>query len=514
MQGHRGPREPASASEGTALTPEALDALVSVSADGLAVLDADGRFTALNDSAAALLGSAAADLIGRPAPFKPDAGVPQGTPRTVRRLVPGGRFRDLEYRLAPLSDGGQAVWFSDRTDVLRQQERLTAIARAAASVAGTFSLRATLDAVAREMVMTANIVAVQILSLDDPAADLRILGMAGFGPAADFVERLSACRRLGARVRFFDAFVGGRPVVEKHRKASIMADPRWEPLHEIMNRPDWDGFVATPMVVRARTVGVINAYYRAGEDPGPGSLAFLQAMADHAAVAIDTASLLARTRTRAQSDERRRLARDLHDSVVQQLFSMRMQAKALRGRLDRPDAELERVRPIAEELAELSASALADLRLLVFELRPLDLAEHGLVAAVRAHVESVRARTGLVIDVVTTDGLPVTGGLDVQEDLYRIVCEAVHNVVKHAGASTVEVTLRAEEDDLVVLVRDDGAGRGGGEPPGSREQLGLVSMRERTERWGGRFAAGPGTDGGWTVRAAVPLRRVRAQAPG
>ncbi|WIX84218.1 hypothetical protein QRX50_46685 [Amycolatopsis carbonis] len=113
---------------------------------------------------------------------------------------------------------------------------------------------------------------------------------------------------------------------------------------------------------------------------------------------------------------------------------MRMQARALRGRLDGRDAELEHIRPIAEELAELSASALTDLRLLVFELRPLDLAEHGLVAAVHAHAESVRVRTGLVIDVVTADELRMTGGLDVQEDLYRIVCEAVHNVVKHARA--------------------------------------------------------------------------------
>src|SRR5215203_55350 len=125
-----------------------------------------------------------------------------------------------------------------------------------------------------------------------------------------------------------------------------------------MNRPDWDGFVSMPMVVRGRTVGVINAYYEPGEDPGPHSLA------------VETASLLAQTRSQAQSDERRRLARDLHDSVVQQLFSMRMQAKALGALLDRRDVEPARVRGSAEDLAELSAGALADLRQLVFELRP------------------------------------------------------------------------------------------------------------------------------------------------
>ena len=472
---------------------QALAALVAVSADGLAVLDADGCFAWLNESACRVLGSTR--LIGQPSPFT-------AAGQTVRWAAPGGRTRDLDYRLAPLPDGRRAVWFSDRTDVRRQQERLTAIARAAASVADVYSLPVTLDAVAREIVMTANIAAVQILSVDDPAADLRVLGMAGFGTAEDFVERFNACRRLGARARFLDAFVRGEAVVDRHRKASIMADPAWRPLHEIMDRPDWDGFAAMPMVVRGRTLGVINAYYQSGEDPGPGSLAFLQAMADHPAVAMDTASLLAQTRTWAQSDERRRLARDLHDSVVQQLFSMRMQAKALTSRLERSDVEPARIRLAAEELAELAASALADLRQLVFELRPLDLAERGLVDVVRAHAASVQARTGLVVDVRVPQDVPVD--LEVQEDLYRVVSEAMHNVVKHANATTVGVSVDVTATDLVVEVVDDGIGVD--EVPRKPEQLGLVSMRERTERWGGRFEAGPRPARGWLVRAEVPLR--------
>jgi signal transduction histidine kinase len=470
---------------------QALSALVAVSADGLAVLDSAGRFQWLNEAAGQVFGP---EMVGQPSPFAP-------AQQTVRWSAPGGRSRDLDYRLAPLPDGGQAVWFSDRTDVRRQQERLTAIARAAASVADAYSLPVTLDAVAREIVMTANIAAVQILAVEDPAADLRILGMAGFGEAEDFVVRFNACRRLGAAARFLDAFVRCEAVVDKHRKASIMADPAWEPLHEIMGRPDWDGFVAMPMVVRGRTLGVINAYYQAGEDPGPGSLAFLQAMADHSAVAIDTASLLAQTRTRAQSDERRRLARDLHDSVVQQLFSMRMQARALTSRLDKSDVEPGRIRSAAEELADLSGSALADLRQLVFELRPLDLAERGLVDMVRAHAASVEARTGLAIDVQAPEH--VQAGLEIQEDLYRIVCEAMHNVVKHASASEVGLSFAVAATGLVLEVVDNGTGSA--EVAGRREQLGLVSMRERTERWGGRFEAGPRPDGGWRVRVTVPL---------
>jgi signal transduction histidine kinase len=486
-----------------------LQALVDVSADGLAVLDGHGRFMVLNAAAAHILGRPAADLVGRQAPFDTGAAHPDGV-REDRRCTtwpaPDGRRRDLEYRLAPTAGGGQAVWFSDVTDALRQQERLTAITRAASSVAHVSSLGATLDAVAHEVVMTANIAAAQILALDDPRDELRVLGMAGFGDAEEFTERLSACRRLGARVRFMDAFQERGAVVVLHRKPAIMADPAWAPLHTIMGHPDWDSFVSMPLVVRGRALGVINAYYVPGEDPGPNSLAFLEAMADHAAVAIDTAELLAQTRSQAQLDERRRLARDLHDSVVQQLFSMRMQAQALRAQVDRADADPARLRSGAEELAELSQSALADLRGLVFELRPLDLAERGLVDAVRAHAAGLEARTGLVIDVQAPSDLELDSGIDVQEDLYRIVQEALHNVVKHARATAVEIrfTAAGSGGGLVLAVTDDGSVPSATPGGASPDTLGLVSMRERTQRWGGRLVAGPRPSGGWSVEVTLP----------
>jgi signal transduction histidine kinase len=202
------------------------------------------------------------------------------------------------------------------------------------------------------------------------------------------------------------------------------------------------------------------------------------------------------------------LARDLHDSVVQQLFSMRMQAKALRAQLDNGDTEPAGVRRSAEELSELSASALADLRRLVFELRPLELAERGLVEAITAHAASVQARSGLAIDVLAPPDLRISGRLDLQEDLYRIVSEAVHNVVKHAGASAVRITVSVDDIDVVIEVCDDGAG-GPATAPRTRGRLGLVSMRERAQRWGGQFAAGPRPDcAGWMVRVAVPLGRL------
>ncbi|MFG2076231.1 sensor histidine kinase [Nonomuraea maritima] len=487
---------------------DTLRALVEVSGDGLAVLDATGRFAMVNEAATQVLGLPAADLIGRAAPFAPGP-EPDGPAarRTVAWSAPDGRRCDLEYRIRPVDDGGFAVWFSDVTEARRQQERLAAITRAASRVAGSCSLHATLDAVAHEIVLTANIAAVQILAVDDPADDLRVLGMAGFGEAPDFIERLGDCRGRGALVMFLEAIRTRRPVVVRHRKPVIMADPRWEPLHEIMGRPDWDDFVSLPLIVRDRIVGVINTYYYPGEDPCSNSLAFLEAMADHAAVAIDTASLLSQTRSQAQEQERRRLARELHDSAVQQLFSMRMQAKALRAGLDRAGADPAAVCRAAEEIAQLSESALADLRRLVFELRPLDLGARSLLDAVRAHAAGVETRTGIAVRVRVSCDLAPDTGIDLQEDVYRIVREALHNVVKHARATSAEIRLaRSAAGGLLLEVSDDGCGPGA--PPGpaaaSQIKLGLVSMRERAERWGGRLAAGPRPSGGWRVTVTLP----------
>ncbi|OMQ13863.1 hypothetical protein A7K94_0220640, partial [Modestobacter sp. VKM Ac-2676] len=210
------------------------------------------RLVRVNRAGRAILGLAEGDLPPDFVPFGTSAaglGVPDGSGALLTVTTADGRRRTLEYRLATLPDGHAAVWFSDVTDELRQQDRLTAITRAAARVAGVRSLRTTLDAVAREVVRTAQLGAVQIFALDDPRAEVRVLGMAGFGDAADFTERLSAVRRLGAHVRFMDAFSTGRPVVVGHRKAAILADPRWAPLHAVMATPDWDSFASVPLVV-------------------------------------------------------------------------------------------------------------------------------------------------------------------------------------------------------------------------------------------------------------------------
>jgi signal transduction histidine kinase len=387
-----------------------------------------------------------------------------------------------------------------RTDDQREHRRLAAIARAASSVADAGSLSVTLDVVAREVVQATHIAAVQILRVDN--GTMRVVGKAGFIDDADFAQRLEECRKLGARMMFVEAFRTQQRIVVPHRKAAVLADPAWAPLHKIMGTPDWDSFVAVPLVVRGRSVGVLNAYYSAGNDPVPDTLEFLDAMADQAAMAVDSADLLAQSRHDARLQERARLARELHDSVVQQVFSMRMHAKALRAQVEHGVSDPDGVRCVADKLLDMAQNALADLRSLVLQLHPAELIGHGLVPALRTHAESVESASGLCIEV-DADDLPDLPA-ELKEDLYRVVQEALHNVVKHAGATQATVRLRVQPAGTVVVeVCDNGAGmRATG---GQRaDALGLTSMKERAQRWGGTMEI-DSSDRGCLVRVQVPV---------
>jgi signal transduction histidine kinase len=142
------------------------------------------------------------------------------------------------------------------------------------------------------------------------------------------------------------------------------------------------------------------------------------------------------------------------------------------------------------------------MRALIFELRPESLESEGLVAALDKQVAATRARYGIKVDVTACSepGVPI----GVKEALFRIGQEALHNTVKHARASQVQMSLAETDGRIVLQVEDDGQGFDpGGEFPG---HLGLRSMKERMERLGGRFSVESSPGAGTRVRAEVPLR--------
>jgi signal transduction histidine kinase len=231
--------------------------------------------------------------------------------------------------------------------------------------------------------------------------------------------------------------------------------------------------------------------------PSEDELAFYAALADQAAVAVTNARLAAAV-------ERSRLARELHDSVSQALFSMTMHARA--AQLSMAKAGLDDSAPLGRsitQLAELTRGALAEMRALIFELRPGSLAEEGLVQALRKQGAALTAREEVAI---TVDGPDQRLGLlaGTEEHLYRIASEALHNVVKHARADSAAVRVVVQDGILGVTVTDNGAGF---DPDEDRAgHLGLFTMAERAEAIGAALLVNSAPGAGTTVTVTLPRK--------
>ena len=200
----------------------------------------------------------------------------------------------------------------------------------------------------------------------------------------------------------------------------------------------------------------------------------------------------------AASEERAHLARELHDSVTQALFSMTLQSRSIELLMTRDPTQ---VPGKLAELRELQHDALAEMRALIFELRPGSLEELGLAGALRTHVAGLSGRSGLPI-VVDEDLGDKRPSPETEDALYRIAQEALHNIVKHAGARQARVEISRHPEGVRVRIADDGHGF---DPLSvAAGHLGLAGMRARAERLGGSFTVTSAAGHGTVVEAVVP----------
>ncbi|WP_394649738.1 sensor histidine kinase [uncultured Deinococcus sp.] len=253
--------------------------------------------------------------------------------------------------------------------------------------------------------------------------------------------------------------------------------------------------------------GTLRAVYAPGRRPGPDELAFLLSIADHAGTALHAAELIERAGARAGEQERARLARELHDSVAQALYGITLGAKTARATLERDPA---RTRASLDYTIRLAEGGVSEMKALLFSLRPDALEEGGLVAALSQHAHALEARHGLSVHAELGAEPSLTP--DTQAAAYRVAQEALHNVVKHARAGAVWLSLRQEGDEVRLEVRDDG--RGFDTAAAGRGTLGQRSMRERAAGVGGALrvssAPGEGTAVVLTLPAAPAESRERA----
>jgi PAS domain S-box-containing protein len=370
------------------------------------------------------------------------------------------------------------------------------------SVASTLELQPLVGLILDQLKMVADYSGASLLTLEDDA--LVVLDARG----------ASAAGGVTVGLRF--PIMPGTPIVEmlERREAVIVDDVQGPsalarayqgavgPLNETDAFSFARSWMAVPMVLNDRVTGILSLSHSQADFYTPQHARLARAIANQAAVAIENARLYAQAQAAAVLEERQRLARELHDSVTQSLFSMTMISGALPKLMER---DIERARERSERLHELSQGALAEMRALIFELHPESLEREGLIVALDKQVAAVRARHGLRVE---TDWPPrIEAPIEVQEAAFRIAQEAMHNTVKHARASVLHITLHPDGGVLALTVRDDGAGFDpSGDFPG---HLGHRSMRERIARLGGTLAIESAPGQGTCIRATLPLDRRR-----
>jgi signal transduction histidine kinase len=260
------------------------------------------------------------------------------------------------------------------------------------------------------------------------------------------------------------------------------------------------GLVCLPLLSDDSVLGVLCGHFLGDSRPTGLELAYMSLVAAQSAAAVEASRRRAAAAGKAVTAERRRLARELHDSVSQALYSIGLGARTVGELLDRDPAQAHQ--PV-DYILQLAEAGLAELRALIFELRPEGLAEEGLVAALDKQIAAVGVRHGLDTLAVLGPEPPVS--LDIKRSLYRIALEVLQNVVRHAHAGRVTARMELGAADLVLEIGDDGVGFDPGASfPG---HLGLASMRERIGAIGGELDISSAPGAGTRVRARAPLDR-------
>jgi signal transduction histidine kinase len=284
-----------------------------------------------------------------------------------------------------------------------------------------------------------------------------------------------------------------------------------EALADSREAADVDGARVLPVMAQGLEIGRL-AVLAGSEHPIEDEDGVLSAVAGQIGVAVDNAGLHRQEErrmrtyvqrvTRAQEEERHRIARDLHDDSVQQLIVLARELDTVAEECHQPDAK-EHLRTLHEHTSEI----LAGLRRFSRDLRPAMLDELGLLAALDWVTGDLRSRLGVDITLdVLGPGRRLPG--DVEVALFRIAQEAMHNVERHADATSVRVSVRFTPTEVEVQVVDDGIGFTKPEPdePAQPTSLGLLGMQERAHLMGGQLRIDSRPGSGTEVTAHVPIQ--------
>jgi two-component system, NarL family, sensor histidine kinase DevS len=282
------------------------------------------------------------------------------------------------------------------------------------------------------------------------------------------------------------------------RVDSVIDDPDADP--DLMRRVGARAGIWAPLVVRGESIGVLMALDRRNPDPrfSDADLRLAQRFAARAAVAVDLSHRVARRTVQrivsGQEQERRRLSRELHDETGQALTSILLGLKAIE------DAQgTDRFPKALADLRELVVATLQDVKRLAVELRPKALDDFGLLPALERLTTVFEEQTGIDTQLESRLQDARLPG-EIETVLYRVVQEALTNVIKHARAERVSILLHETGSKVGVVIEDDGRGF---DPDDVGDGLGLVGMQERVALLGGRVSL-ESSGAGTTIAVEVP----------
>lgn len=280
-------------------------------------------------------------------------------------------------------------------------------------------------------------------------------------------------------------------------------------VNDVMHDPDFRGDeqlaevrseLVVPLRIGDRIIGTLDVQGAEVDTFSPEDVLVIQSLGDQTAIAIENARHYRQARQAATMAERQRLARELHDSLIQSLYSLTLLTEG--GRRLAASGRLESATGYFTDLWEIARQSLKEMRLLIYELRPIALESAGLVGAIQQRLDAVEGRAGVEARLL------LDGELEfpplVEEALYRIAQEALNNALKHAAATMLTVRLETRGGQISLQIQDNGRGFDL-EEANQSGGLGLSSMRERAEQMGGELTIQTNPENGTVVQVTVEV---------
>lgn len=263
--------------------------------------------------------------------------------------------------------------------------------------------------------------------------------------------------------------------------------------------PGLNSYIGVPIKGNGRILGMLCLFSKTLKNVSIEELTLLSAVADQLGIAFDSDRLRQRAAQAAVFEERQRLARDLHDSVTQSLYSFTLLTEGYRRKV--PQSSQCEIQSWLEDLEEVSLQALKEMRLLLYELKPATFQEDGLLDALNRRLQSVETRSGMKVNFSVDPHTLIPA--DYQENLYGIAQEALNNTIKHSGADSIDIHLGYQSGSILLEIQDNG--KGFSTPAGYNDGgLGLAGMSERARKIGGELNIQSSAETGTKISVLIP----------